>query len=194
MAAAKHEVVLVRHGETAWSVSGQHTGRTDIPLTDNGRRMAAVVGHALAERAFALVLTSPLQRARETCRIAGYGDRAQVREDLMEWDYGAYEGLTTPRIHEMRPDWSLWRDGCPGGETAAQVGQRVDRIIREARAADGDAAIFAHGHVLRVLAARWLDLPPEGGRLLLLGTATLNVLGYERDQPVICRWNAPVPE
>lgn len=191
MAAAKHDVVLVRHGETAWSLSGRHTGSTDIPLTDNGRMMAAVVGRALAGRTFALVLTSPMQRARETCRIAGYGDQAHVREDLSEWDYGRYEGLTTPKIRETRPDWSLWRDGAPGGEIAAQVGDRVDRIIREARAADGDVAIFAHGHVLRVLASRWLDLPPEDGRLFLLATATLNILGYERDQAVISRWNAP---
>ena len=186
------EVLLIRHGETAWSLSGQHTGRTDIPLTDNGRRIARLVGEALRTYHFALVLVSPLQRALETCRLAGFGDVAQVRPDLMEWDYGDYEGLTTPQIRAERPGWSLWKDGCPNGETAQQVGQRVDRVIAEVRAAGGDVALFAHGHVLRVLTARWLELPPMDGRLFALATATISTLGYEREQSVILRWNNDV--
>jgi probable phosphoglycerate mutase len=192
MAESHQEVVLVRHGETEWSRSGQHTGRTDLPLTEEGRRMATMVGAALRKRTFVLVLVSPLRRARETCALAGFGDQAQVRDDLHEWDYGDYEGLTTPQIREQRPAWSLWTDGCPHGETAAQVGARVDRIIAEVRAADGSVALFAHGHVLRVLTARWLDLPPADGRLFALSTGTISTLGYERQQPVILRWNSEV--
>jgi broad specificity phosphatase PhoE len=185
------EIVLVRHGETLWSRNGQHTGCTDIPLTDEGRRQSERLGDSLRGRRFALVLTSPLQRAAETCRLAGLGDVALLREELMEWDYGAYEGRTTPEIRAEVPGWSLWRDGIPGGETAADVGRRVDRVIAEIGAVDGDVVLFAHGHVLRVLAARWLGLPPTEGRLFALDPATISILGYERETPVIRRWNEP---
>ncbi|MCW3067310.1 MAG: histidine phosphatase family protein [Solirubrobacterales bacterium] len=186
------EVLLIRHAETEWSRSGQHTGRTDIPLTERGRELARRLAPVLAGREFALVLSSPLSRARETCELAGLGDRARTRDDLMEWDYGEYEGLTTPQIREQRPDWSLWRDGCPGGETAADVGARVDRVIAEVRAVDGDAALFAHGHVLRVLGARWVEFPPQAGARLALSTGALCTLGYERETAVLWRWNESV--
>ena len=184
------EIVLVRHGETEWSRDGRHTGRTDLPLTENGRRQAELLRGALAEWGFAQVLSSPLQRALETCRLAGLGDSAQTTDDLREWDYGEYEGITTAQIRESRPDWYLWRDGCPGGEQAADVGRRVDRVI--ASLGEGDVALFAHGHLLRVLAARWIGLEPEAGALLALGTGTLSVLGYERETRVVTRWNSPV--
>ncbi len=183
------EIVLVRHGETLWSRSGKHTGRTDIPLTEEGRGQSERVGDTLRGRQFVLVLSSPLQRAAETCRLAGLGDVAVLREELMEWDYGAYEGRTTPEIRTDVPGWSLWRDGVPGGETAADVGRRVDGVIAELAAVDGDVALFAHGHVLRVLAARWLGLPPADGRLFALDPATISILGHERETPVIRRWN-----
>jgi broad specificity phosphatase PhoE len=185
-------IVLARHGETEWSRDGRHTGRTDISLTENGVRQATVLRDALREWSFARVLSSPLSRALETCRLAGLGDAAQTSDDLLEWDYGEYEGITTPQIRESRPDWYLWRDGCPGGEQAADVGRRADRVIAEVEGSDGDVALFAHGHVLRVLAARWLGLGPEAGALLALDTATLSVLGYERETRVLRRWNAPV--
>jgi broad specificity phosphatase PhoE len=188
------EVVLVRHGETEWSRSGKHTGRTDVPLTERGREQARAVGLALREERFELVLTSPLERAAETCRLAGYGAEAALRDELMEWDYGAYEGRTTPDIREERPGWTLWDDGVPGGETAAQVGARADRVIRELRSVRGDAAVFAHGHLLRVLAARWLGLEPNAGRLFALDTATISVLGYERETPVLRSWNEKLPQ
>lgn len=184
-------VVLARHGETEWSRSLRHTGKTDLPLTEEGRRQASALGPRLRAWTFALVLTSPLQRALETCRLAGYGEQAQVRRDLVEWDYGRYEGLTTAQIQEIHPNWSLWRDGCPGGEDAVDVGRRVERVIAEVRGVDGDMLIFAHGHVLRVLTARWLGEPPEGGRHYALQTATLSVLGYEHADPVIRQWNLP---
>jgi broad specificity phosphatase PhoE len=187
------EVVLVRHGETLWSRNGQHTGCTDIPLTDEGRRQSERLGDSLRGRRFALVLTSPLQRAAETCRLAGLGDVALLREELMEWDYGAYEGRTTREIRAEMPEWSLWRNGVPRGETAADVGRRVDRVIAEIGAVDGDVVLFAHGHVLRVLAARWLGLPPTDGRLFALDPATISILGHERETPVIKRWNEPPP-
>jgi broad specificity phosphatase PhoE len=187
------EVVLVRHGETEWTRSGQHTGRTDIPLTEAGRRAAHTVGAALEGRRFALVLTSPRSRASETCRLAGLGDSAAERDELMEWDYGAYEGRRTVDIRGERPGWSLWRDGAAEGETAAEVGARADRVIAELRSAAGDAAVFGHGHALRVLAARWLGLEPEAGRLLALDPATISVLGYERETAVVRMWNAAVP-
>jgi broad specificity phosphatase PhoE len=189
MTASAAEVVLVRHGETEWSRDGKHTGRTDVPLTDEGRRQAAALGGYLGSRRFALVLTSPLARAKETCRLAGLEDVAQERTDLVEWDYGAYEGRTTAEIREERPGWTLWGDGVPGGETAQEVGVRADRLIVELRGADGDAAVFAHGHFLRVLAARWLGLEPADGRLFALDTATISVLGYERETPVVRLWN-----
>jgi probable phosphoglycerate mutase len=184
-------VVLVRHGETEWSRDGRHTGRTDIPLTAEGRRQAAAIAGPLAAWHFALVLSSPLQRAVETCRLAGFGSTAQLRPELMEWDYGKYEGLTSRQIAEQNPGWSLWRDGGPNGEKPADVGRRVDRIIVEVRQVAGDVLIFAHGHVLRVLTARWLDEAPDGGRHYALQTATLSVLGREHENPVINRWNLP---
>jgi broad specificity phosphatase PhoE len=183
------EVVLVRHGETEWSRDGKHTGRTDVRLTERGREQAEALGAALEARRFDLVLTSPLQRASETCRLAGYGEVAQPRDELREWDYGAYEGRRTVEIREERPGWTLWRDGVPGGETGAQVGARVDSVIAELRSLAGDAAVFAHGHVLRVLAVRWLGLEPAAGRLLALDTAMISVLGYERETAVIRVWN-----
>ena len=186
-------VVLVRHGETEWSRDGRHTGRTDLPLTAVGRRQATALAGPLAGWHFSLVLSSPLQRALETCRLAGFETTAQVRLELMEWDYGRYEGLTSRQIAEQSPGWSLWRDGGPGGETPADVGRRVDRVISEVRQAGGDVLIFAHGHVLRVLTARWLGEPPDGGRHYALQTATLSVLGYEHQDPVISRWNLPPP-
>jgi broad specificity phosphatase PhoE len=186
------ETVLARHGETEWSRDGRHTGRTDIPLTENGRAQAQHLGAALHEWSFARVLSSPLERALETCRLAGFGGLVETTEDLLEWDYGEYEGITTAQIRESRPGWYLWRDGCPGGETAADVGRRVDRVIAAVDGSDGDVALFAHGHVLRVLAARWIRLGPESGALLALGTGTLSAMGYERETRVVRRWNAPV--
>jgi broad specificity phosphatase PhoE len=186
------ELVLVRHGETEWTLAGKHTGRTDIPLTERGREQARAVGAAVRGRRFALVLTSPLARAAETCRLAGSGEAAAPRDELMEWDYGAYEGRTTVEIRTERPGWSLWRDGVPEGETAAEVAARVDRVIAEVRSPAGDVIVFAHGHVLRVLAARWLGLEPEAGRLFALDPATVSILGYERETSVIRVWNESV--
>jgi broad specificity phosphatase PhoE len=186
------EVVLVRHGETEWSRDGKHTGHTDVLLTERGQEQAQVVGDALRSRDFAVVLTSPLGRARDTCRLAGFGEQARTRDELMEWDYGAYEGRTTPEIREERPGWTLWRDDVPGGETIEQVAARVDRLIEVIRGADGDVLLFAHGHVLRVLTARWLGLEPHAGRLFALDPATLSTLGYERETPVIRLWNERV--
>jgi broad specificity phosphatase PhoE len=189
----EQSVVLVRHGETEWSRNGRHTGKSDIPLTDEGRCQAKALGPELGAWQFALVLTSPLQRALETCRLAGYGAAAQVRPDLAEWDYGRYDGLTSKQIEAIDPNWSLWHDGGPGGEQAADVGRRTDRVIAEVRAVGGDVLVFAHGHVLRVLTARWLGEPPEGGRHYALQTAARSVLGYEHADPVIRRWNQPPP-
>jgi broad specificity phosphatase PhoE len=183
------QIWLFRHGETEWSLSGQHTGRTDLPLTPAGRRRAQAIGRRLSGRPFALVLSSPLSRALETCRLAGYGDVAERTPDLMEWDYGDYEGRRTVDIQKERPGWSLWRDGVPGGETVEQVGARARRVIKIADAADGDVALFAHGHVLRVLTACWLGLAPDAGRLFALGTAAVSVLGREHDTPIIIKWN-----
>jgi len=183
------ELWLIRHGETEWSLSGAHTGRTDIPLTENGRRQAEALGRALAGKAFSLVLTSPLARARDTCALAGLGAEAEIDPDLREWDYGDYEGRTTQEIRERDPHWKLWSDGVPGGETIAQVAARADAAIARASAASGDAALFAHGHLLRVLTARWLGLEPPAGRLFALGTASISTLGYERDTRVITCWN-----
>ena len=194
MAEQRHEVVLVRHGETEWSRAGKHTGRTDVPLTEVGRTQAQLVGTALENRQFAAVWTSPLSRAWETCRLAGFGEVAVPRNELMEWDYGEYEGHTTPEIRGERPGWTLWREGVPGGETADEVGARADRVLTEAGSVGGDVLVFAHGHVLRVLAARWLGLHPAGGRLLALDPATLSVLGYEREARVIRLWNQAVAD
>lgn len=180
---------LIRHGETEWSLSGAHTGRTDLPLIPAGKERAGALARYLAGRGFALVLTSPLQRARETCRIAGYGDVALIEPNLCEWDYGAYEGRTTNEIRKERPDWDLWTMGVPGGETIEQVAARARVVIGRAAAVGGDAALFAHGHILRILTACWLDLPPAGGRLFALDTASVSILGYEREQRVIRHWN-----
>lgn len=170
----------------------RHTGRTDVPLTDRGREEARMLRDSLAAWSFGRVLTSPLGRAVETCGLAGLGDRAEKIDALLEWDYGDYEGITTKEIRAGRPGWFLWRDGCPGGETADEVGARVDPLVAELKAGAGDAALFAHGHVLRVFTARWLGLPASDGALFALSTATLSMLGFERETAVIRRWNAPV--
>jgi probable phosphoglycerate mutase len=182
-------VVLVRHGETEWSSLGRHTGRTDVRLDARGRREAEAVGAQLAGRRFALVLTSPRSRALETCRVAGYAEAAQVRDDLAEWDYGDYEGRTTAEIREERPGWSLWDEGVPGGETLVEVGARADRVLDELRASVRDVLVFSHGHLLRVLAARWLGLQPAAGKLFALDPATISVLGHEHEWPVLREWN-----
>ena len=186
---SQHQVVLVRHGQTEWSLSGQHTGTTDIPLTDEGRRQAEALGARLGGWRFERVLSSPLARALDTCRLAGLGDRAEVTDDLREWDYGEYEGRRTVDIREERAGWSLWMDGVPGGETVEDVGRRADRVVEATRRSGADVALFAHGHVLRVLAARWVGLPPDHGRLLALSTASISVLGWERETAVVERWN-----
>lgn len=186
------QIFLVRHGETEWSLSGQHTGLTDIPLTENGRRVAKLFAPLSAKQSFALVLTSPLVRARMTCELAGLGRQAQIDRDLMEWNYGEYEGLTSKQIRVQSPAWMLFRDGCPGGESPEQIGARVDRVIARVRGVDGNVVLFAHGHVLRVLAARWLGLPVVAGCHFMLDTATLSVLSYYRDIPAVKRWNAPL--
>ena len=184
-------VYLARHGETAWTLSGQHTGLTDLPLTAAGEAQAVALGARLRGLKFAIVLTSPLQRAHRTCELAGFGAVATIAPDLVEWDYGAFEGRTTADIHAERPDWQLFRDGCPDGEAPEQVGARADRVIARVRAIDGETLIFSSGHFLRVFAARWLGLPPDGGRHFLLGTAGLSAVGYEHDrsEPAIRLWN-----
>ncbi|ARN82688.1 histidine phosphatase family protein [Methylocystis bryophila] len=187
-------VFAIRHGETAWSLSGRHTGTTDLPLTDNGRRVAERLRLALKGIDFALVLVSGMQRARETCELAGLGRKAIIDNDLMEWSYGAYEGLTPSQILEMSPNWLIFRDGCPGGETPEQVGARADRLIGRVRAVQGEVALFAHGHILRVLAARWIGLPPSEGQRFLLDTGRLSILSEYRGVPAIKIWSAPVGE
>jgi probable phosphoglycerate mutase len=184
-------VFLARHGQTAWSLSGQHTGRTDLPLTPTGEANARRLGQRLAEQNFARVLCSPLLRARRTCELAGYGPVAQPDARLVEWDYGAYEGRTSTEIHAQWPDWRLFRDGCPEGETAAQVAARADSLIATLRAQPGDVLLFSSGHFLRMLAARWLGLPPAEGARFALDTASLGTLGFEHgpDQPVVRLWN-----
>ena len=185
-------VYAARHGETEWSRSGQHTGVTDLLLTEHGERDAQKLGGRLRGLAFAKVFTSPLQRARRTCELAGFGAQAEILPDLMEWNYGQYEGVRTPDIHRERPGWDLFRDGCPGGETAALVGARADRAIGVIRAIEGDVLLFSSSHFLRVLAARWLGLDPAGGRHFVLGTAALSAFGYEHNnlaEPVIRMWN-----
>ena len=182
---------LARHGETAWTISRQHTGRTDLPLTEQGETEARGLGARLEGLKFAAVLTSPLQRARRTCELAGFGSGAIAEPDLMEWNYGAYEGRTSAEIHAERPGWDLFRDGCPGGESPDQIGARADRVIRRVRAIEGDTLLFSSSHFLRVFAARWLGLEPGAGRLFVLGTASLSVMGYEhnRSEPVIRLWD-----
>jgi probable phosphoglycerate mutase len=187
------EVVLVRHAETEWSRAGRHTGRTDLPLTDRGRSLAVELAAKLAQRRFELVLVSPARRARETCELCGLGELASVREDLQEWDYGDYEGLTSAQIQAQRPGWSLWRDGCPGGESPAAVGARADRVISELRAARGEVAVFSHGHMLRVLGARWVELTPAHGARLRLATGAVCVLGYEHEVQALTRWSCATP-
>ena len=187
--AEKNRIWLVRHGETEWSKSGQHTGRTDIPLTAIGEQQGQALGRHLAGHQFALVLTSPLSRARETCRLAGFSAAAEVSEDLLEWNYGIYEGRTTAAVRAEQPGWSIWTTSIPKGETVEQVGERVRRVLARADAVDGDVALFAHAHLLRILAACWIGLPPIHGRNLTLGTASLSVLGYERENRVIQVWN-----
>ena len=191
MSNALPTVYLARHGETAWSLSGQHTGLTDLPLTERGEANARALGERLAGMRFALVLTSPLRRAKRTCELAGFGAAAADDRDLVEWNYGGYEGKRTAEILASRPGWQLFRDGCPGGESPADAGERADRVIARARAASGDVLLFSSGHILRVLAARWLGLPPDGGRYFLLGTASLSALSYEHDmsEPAFRFWN-----
>ena len=186
------QVFLVRHGETEWSLNGRHTGITDIPLTENGRQMATRLLPVLSKESFALALTSPLQRARDTCRLAGFGELAGIEPDLVEWNYGSYEGLTPGQIHAAAPGWLLFRDGGPGGEQPGEIGARVDRVIEKVRAVKGNVILFAHGHVLRVFGARWVGLPASEGQRFLLETATLTILSYYRGVPAIKRWNAPV--
>jgi broad specificity phosphatase PhoE len=183
------EVWLVRHAATEWSRDGRHTGRTDIPLLDEGREAARALGARLAGREWSAVWTSPLSRARETCELAGLGDHAEVRDELLEWDYGDYEGITTAEIRDTRPDWYLWRDGCPGGESPGDVAARADRVISSLLAVDGDVAVFSHGHFLRMLAARWIGMESDGGGRLALSTGSVSVLGFEREVQVIWRWN-----
>ena len=184
-----YQVWLFRHGATEWSETGQHTGRTDLPLVEAGRERAKAIGRRLKGRPFARVMSSPMDRALETCRLAGYGKDVEVTNDLMEWDYGDYEGRRTVDIRKERPGWLLWTGGVPNGETAEQVGRRADKVIERAASAGGDVALFAHGHILRVLCARWLDLPPTDGKMFALGTATVSVLGFEHDYHVIRHWN-----
>ena len=180
--------MLVRHGETAWTISGQHTSHTDVALTARGEEQARRLADVLRHRSFALVLTSPLRRAADTARLAGFGD-ATADDDLREWDYGDFEGRTTSEIRRDQPEWTLWRDGVPGGETASQVAERADRVLTRARAAGGDVLVFSHGHLLRVLAARWLGLDADAGRFFALSPGTISLLGWEREQAVISGWN-----
>ncbi len=187
------ELVLARHGATEWSRDGRHTGRTDLPLLDDGRRDAERLRASLAERSFAKVLSSPLSRALNTCKLAGLGDQVELTDQLLEWDYGDYEGVTTADIRKDRPGWNLWTDGCPGGETAAAVGARMDKLLAELADVSGDVALFGHGHALRVLATRWIGLAPEHGALFVLSTGPLSVLGSEHEWHAFRSWNAPVP-
>lgn len=186
------EMWLIRHGETAWSLSGAHTSHTDLPLTAHGRELAAAIGQALAGRRFALVMTSPLRRARETCAAAGFAEIAITDPNLQELDYGDYEGRTTAEIQLDRPGWSLWRDGRPNGESFDHAAARAEAVLARALEADGDIALFAHGHILRILTACWLGLRPDSGRLFALSTASLSTLGYERETRVITRWNLSI--
>jgi broad specificity phosphatase PhoE len=190
------QIVVVRHGETEWSAAGKHTSRADLPLTAEGRHRAALLADLFAGRSFSLVLSSPMRRARETCELAGFGDRAVISDDLREWEYGQYEGLTTPEIRRVNPDWSLWREGCPGGERPSQVGARADRVLKQLRraieqpnGAGSDAIAFAHGHILRVLGARWIGMEPAAGARLALSAGSVCVLGFERETEVLTLWN-----
>lgn len=186
------QTILIRHGETAWSLTGQHTGRTDLPLTEHGERRVSHLRGLLREIKFAHVLTSPLQRARQTCELAGFGAAARIEPDLPEWDYGDYEGRTSADIHAQRPGWNVFLDGCPHGESVEQISQRADRVVGALRALDGTVAVFSHGHFLCALAMRWIGLPVRDGRHFALDTASLSILGYEHsggEPPAITRWN-----
>ena len=194
MADESRKLYLIRHGETDWSRAGKHTGVTDVLLTYYGRQTARLLQPVLAPQQFVLVLTSPLQRARETCELAGLAKVSRVEPDLMEWNYGEYEGLTTKQIQSARPGWSVFHHGCPGGESPEQVATRADRVLAKACATDGNVGLFAHGHILRVIAARWVNQPPSFGEHLLLDTATLSVLGYYYDTPALKTWNAPLTQ
>lgn len=189
MSGSDRFLILLRHGETEWTIARRHTGRSDIELTEAGREEARAAGGRLAGFRFERVVTSPLTRAVETCELAGFGAEATTDRALMEWDYGEYEGLTTAEIRESEPDWSLFSDGCPGGESAAEIGERVDPLVEAAREGEGNWLFVAHGHVLRVVGARWAGLPPEDGVMLNLGTAAVCLLGFEHDRPVITLWN-----
>ena len=191
---SEQKVYVVRHGETEWSINGKHTGVTDIPLTENGRNQVKCLQPVLANEVFALVLTSPLHRARETCKLSGLEDKAEVDQNLMEWNYGKYEGVTSKEIHKTVPGWLVFNDGAPGGETPEQIGARADRVIQRVRAVQGNVALFAHGHIFRVLVARWLDLPATAGRNFLLDTGTLNILSYYRGYPAVKIWNAQLTD
>ena len=184
--------MAIRHGETEWSRSGRHTGVTDVPLTESGRQVARRLTSILSNVEFTEVLSSPLQRARATCELAGLGDRMVIDPDLVEWNYGEYEGLLPEEIEQRAPGWTIFTDGCPGGESPAEVGVRVDRVIARVRAVVGHVALFAHGHLLRVFAARWIGFAPAQGSHFLLDTSTLSMLGYYRDTPAVKRWNAPI--
>jgi probable phosphoglycerate mutase len=185
------QVFAIRHGETVWSRLGRHTGLTDIPLTESGREAAKQLEPILSRTAFDRVLSSPLERARATCELAGFAERMEIDADLVEWNYGEYEGLTPEEIEQRVPGWMIFSDGCPGGEMPAEVGLRVDRVIAKIRRVAGHVALFAHGHLLRVLAARWLGFPPAGGSRFLLDTSTLSILSYYRDVPTLKTWNTP---
>jgi len=189
-APALPDLYVVRHGATEWSRNGRHTGRTDIPLLPEGEDEARATGRLLVGRRFALVLTSPLQRARRTCELAGFGATAEIDTDLCEFDYGDFEGVTMTTIRETVPDWTLWTGTCPNGETLEQAAARADRVIARARAASGDVIVFAHGHILRILTARWCELPPVEGRRFVLHTATLSQLGWEHENPGVILWNS----
>ena len=189
MSEPRQELWLIRHGETEWSAAKRHTGRTDIALTPAGERQAAALRQSLDGRRFELVLCSPLRRASETCRLAGYGQGAEATDDLLEWDYGVYEGRTTQEIRSEQPGWSIWTTSVPKGESIEQVGHRAQRVIRRALTVGGDVALFAHAHILRILAACWLGLAPDAGQLFVLRTASISVLGFEHDRRVMTRWN-----
>jgi probable phosphoglycerate mutase len=192
MPAKAQKIYLLRHGETEWSRAGRHTGTTDLPLTESGRAAARALGPALAAESFYWVLTSPLARARETCELAGLGPRAEIDADLAEWNYGEYEGRTSDDIQAQRPGWVIFRDGCPGGESPDEIAARADRVIARVRAVQGNVALFAHGHILRVFVSRWIGLAPRAGENFLLDTSTLSVLSYYGDAAALQTWNAPV--
>jgi broad specificity phosphatase PhoE len=187
--AVERQLWLVRHGSTEWAETGRHTGRTDIPLNESGREQAIVLGERLRDHPFAMILTSPLSRAAQTAQLAGFGDTVVVDDDLREWDYGDVEGMRTDEIRERRPGWTIWRGPWSGGEAIGDVAGRADRVLARVRGVDGDVLLFSHGHMLRVLAARWLGLDPTAGSMLALSTATISLLGWEREAPVIERWN-----